>query len=320
MISATSGWRTTSPSVNRVTPMPRMPSSRCSASRSPDGWPRGRSVCDGSPVTTALAPKPSRVRNIFICSTVVFWASSRMTNASLRVRPRMNASGATSMTSSAIIFWTLSTSSMSPSASYSGRTYGLTFSSSVPGKNPSFSPASTAGPGEDDAPHLLVEQRAHRQRHRQVGLAGAGRADAEDDVVGAHLIDVLLLVGALGRDRPPGARHQHGVGEDRRQLGAAIGRQHLDRAHDVVGREVLALAGEAVELLERRAHDRDHVVVAVDRDLVAAQVELRAGGALDELEPGVVGAAQGLEGLGVVERELVAAEGWLGHDRDFCRR
>ena len=49
-----------------------------------------------SPVTTAFEPKPSRVRNIFICSGVVFWASSRMMNASLSVRPRMNASGAIS--------------------------------------------------------------------------------------------------------------------------------------------------------------------------------------------------------------------------------
>ena len=38
-----------------------------------------------SPVTTILEPKPSRVRNIFICSGVVFCASSRMMNASLRV-------------------------------------------------------------------------------------------------------------------------------------------------------------------------------------------------------------------------------------------
>ena len=34
-------------------------------------------------------PKPIRVRNIFICSAVVFWLSSRMINASFKVRPRM---------------------------------------------------------------------------------------------------------------------------------------------------------------------------------------------------------------------------------------
>ena len=42
-----------------------------------------------SPVMTILEPKPSRVRNIFICSGVVFCASSRMMKESSSVRPRM---------------------------------------------------------------------------------------------------------------------------------------------------------------------------------------------------------------------------------------
>ena len=50
-----------------------------------------------SPVITTLEPKPMRVSTIFICSVVVFWASSMITNASLSVRPRMKAMGATSM-------------------------------------------------------------------------------------------------------------------------------------------------------------------------------------------------------------------------------
>jgi len=51
-----------------------------------------------SPVTTIVELNPRRVRNILICSGVVFWASSRMMNESFRVLPRMNASGATSIT------------------------------------------------------------------------------------------------------------------------------------------------------------------------------------------------------------------------------
>ena len=58
--------------------------------------PPGTSTWVVSPVTTAFDPKPMRVRNIFICSGVVFWASSRMMKLPLSVRPRMNASGATS--------------------------------------------------------------------------------------------------------------------------------------------------------------------------------------------------------------------------------
>jgi hypothetical protein len=56
---------------------------------SPEVDPPGRSTCVTSPVTTIFELKPRRVRNIFICSGVVFWASSRMMNASLRLRPRM---------------------------------------------------------------------------------------------------------------------------------------------------------------------------------------------------------------------------------------
>ena len=44
----------------------------------PGALVRGRSICVMSPVTTIFELKPSRVRNIFICSGVVFCASSRM--------------------------------------------------------------------------------------------------------------------------------------------------------------------------------------------------------------------------------------------------
>ena len=61
--------------------------------------------------------KPRRVRNIFICSDVVFCASSRMMNASLSVRPRMYASGAISIAPFSVSVATFSASIMSYSAS-----------------------------------------------------------------------------------------------------------------------------------------------------------------------------------------------------------
>ena len=72
-----------------------MPESTFSRPCRPDR-PPCTSTCVTSPVTTALDPKPMRVRNIFICSGVVFWASSQMMKLLFRVRPRMNARGATS--------------------------------------------------------------------------------------------------------------------------------------------------------------------------------------------------------------------------------
>src|SRR5216684_6067562 len=145
MICCTRLCRTTSFSLNCATPMPSILPQTSSASTNPDFFPAGKSICVTSPVTTALELKPRRVRNIFICSLVVFCASSRITNESLSVRPRMNASGATSMMPFSRKRSSLSASSMSYSASYKGRMYGSIFCCSVPGKKLSRYPASTAG-------------------------------------------------------------------------------------------------------------------------------------------------------------------------------
>ena len=50
-------------------------------------------------------PKPTRVRNIFICAGVVFCASSRMIKALSSVRPLIYARGATSMSPFSAFFW-----------------------------------------------------------------------------------------------------------------------------------------------------------------------------------------------------------------------
>src|SRR5688572_15823360 len=93
----TSTWRTTSWLPNSTNSIPSISPRICRTWMRPEAWSCGRSIWVTSPVTTTLEPKPSRVRNICICSGVVFCASSRMMNESLRVRPRMNASGATSI-------------------------------------------------------------------------------------------------------------------------------------------------------------------------------------------------------------------------------
>ena len=86
-----------------------------------------------------------RVRNIFICSGVVFCASSRMMTASFNVRPRMKASGAIWITLFSMYSFSLAPGTMSCRASYKGWRYGSSLSFISPGRNPNFSPASTAG-------------------------------------------------------------------------------------------------------------------------------------------------------------------------------
>ena len=68
-----------------------------SASYKPEVTRGGKSICVLSPLTTILELLPKRVKNIFICSAVVFCASSKITNAFSSVRPRIYASGATSI-------------------------------------------------------------------------------------------------------------------------------------------------------------------------------------------------------------------------------
>jgi len=79
----------------------------------PERVPLGRSTWLRSPVTTMREFSPSRVRNIFICTAVVFWASSRMAKALVSVRPRMKASGATSISPLSRRFTTCGAGSMS---------------------------------------------------------------------------------------------------------------------------------------------------------------------------------------------------------------
>ena len=81
--------RTTSALPSWQMDMPSTPLRTFMASFRPLGLSPGRSIWVMSPVMTTLEPKPIRVRNIFICSRLVFWASSRMMKLSSRVRPRI---------------------------------------------------------------------------------------------------------------------------------------------------------------------------------------------------------------------------------------
>ena len=128
-----------------IIPIPSTPSRISRASERPLRTPRGRSTCDVSPVIIILVFVPILVMNIFIWADVVFWASSSMTTASLKVRPLMNAKGAICTTFCSIISRSFWAGIISSRASYSGCRYGSILSLISPGRKPSFSPASTAG-------------------------------------------------------------------------------------------------------------------------------------------------------------------------------
>ena len=237
-----------------------------------------------SPVMTAFDSKPRRVRNIFICSGVVFCASSRMTKASFSVRPRMKAmrrdldeAARDQLVGLLEVHHVVERVVERPQVRRDLLLHAA-------GEKPEPLARLDGRPREDDPLDLLLHQRADRQRHRQVGLAGPRRPDAEHDVVLADGVDVALLGQALGGDGPRAAGDQDRVVEDVAQVDAAVGAQRDGRAADVLRADRRAGAGHAVELLDQAARDDDVVPRADDGQIVAAAVDLRAGLTLDQLE------------------------------------
>ena len=138
-------------------------------------------------------------------------------------------------------------------------------------------------PGQDDPVDLLGLQRLHRLGHRQVGLAGAGRADAEDDGVLVDRVDVALLAQRLGADGAPAP----GEDVERQHLGGPLGGallEHADGAPDGVGGQRLALLDQLEQLGEEALGEGVVGRRAGDGDLVAADVHVAGDRALDELE------------------------------------
>src|SRR5262249_5490382 len=147
--------------------MSSTPSRISCTSRSPLAWPAGRSTWVMSPVTTTREPKPSLVRNIFICSAEVFCASSRMMKESFSVRPRR----------------TLDRARRDERREGLGTQHGgqcVVQGAQVrvdllvrgAGQEAEALTRLHRGPGEDDPVDLLGLQRLDRLGHRQVGLSG----------------------------------------------------------------------------------------------------------------------------------------------------
>ena len=156
--------------------MPSMPARISSSPTSPERAPP-RSIWVTSPVTTHREPKPMRVRNIFICSGVVFCASSRMTNEPLSVRPRMKASGATSI----VPLLEQPLGAVGAEHVVEGvverAQVRVDLRHQVAGQEAEPLAGLDGGSGEDDPLDLAALQRLDRGGDREVGLARPGGAD-----------------------------------------------------------------------------------------------------------------------------------------------
>ena len=148
------------------------------------------------------------------------------------------------------------------------------------------------GAGQDDPVDLLGLQRLHGLGHREVGLAGAGGPDAEDDGVLVDRVDVALLVQRLGPDRAAA------VGQDveGEHVGRALGRlgaQHRDHALDGLGVTPWPVRMIVTSSSSIRSARATSAGSPRKRDLVAADVEVGVEGLLHQREVLVTGAEQG---------------------------
>ena len=114
-------------------------------------------------------------------------------------------------------------------------------------------------------------ERGHGAGHREVGLAGAGGADAEGEVVRADGLDVALLREPAGPDGAPPGADGHRVVEHVAELDVRLAPEHAERPGDVVRLHVDALARERGRLGEEPLGQRDVRGVALEQDLVAPQ-------------------------------------------------
>ena len=145
--------------------------------------------------------------------------------------------------------------------------------------------------GEHDALHSPLHEVGHRHGHGQVGLAGAGRADAEDDVVVPDGLHVATLTHVLGRDDAVAGGDVDGVAEHlarrlplRHQLGGLVDVLQVERvAARRRGRRVRAPPARRAPAPPRRRRRRRSV---------APGAELDAGPALHQLQMFLVGAAE----------------------------
>src|SRR5229473_2723107 len=178
MICCTRLCRTTSFSPKCTTAMPPIFPQTSSASINPDFLPGGKSICVMSPVMTAFELNPSRVRNIFICSLVVFCASSRITKEAFQL-------GRVDHVVKRVVQWAH---------------VRVDLLLQRPRQKAQTLARFHRGPRQNNAVYLLRQQRAHGHRHGNVSLAGSARADPKHHVMLLDLFHVAALAGIFRSD------------------------------------------------------------------------------------------------------------------------
>ena len=132
------------------------------------------------------------------------------------------------------------------------------------------------GAGEDDAPHLLPLERVDGCRYRKVGLAGSSGPDAECDVMGGDVRDILRLVVRAGLDVAFLGPYRDVAAEFVHRLVLLEGSSALYREVDVLRGDLADFSadggGVGVKLVQHMLGGLD--VTGISRDSEASSVVL----------------------------------------------
>src|SRR5207245_4052344 len=154
----------------------------------------------------------------------------------------------------------------------------------VAGKEAELLPGLHRGAAENDPLHPPLDQRGHRHRHGQIGLAGAGGPDPEDDVVLADRVDVRLLVETLGRDGTVPVRDIDGVEEDVLEVRVRVREQHLARLLHVLEPQRILALDQLGQASQQFLGERDLRRLTGDEEDVPALSDMDPEPLLDQLE------------------------------------
>ena len=247
---------------------------------------------------------PSRVRNIFICIDVVFCASSRMMAALVSVRPRMKASGAISISPVCKRAFDDPRIHQIVQRVVDRPQIGIDFLAQIAGQKAEPLAGFDRGPRQDDAIDFLALEQLGGMRHREPGLAGAGRADAEHQFVAFERADIGILRGGAGPHRALAQIDALelrfcGLGVELEQR--ALRDHRADRAFDIALRQIVALGCLRIQGFQHAPRGVAAVARAGDSDVIAAGVHDDSEPALDQRQVLSVGADQRRRRAVVVE-------------------
>ena len=153
--------------------------------------------------------------------------------------------------------------------------------------------------GQHDAVDLAGLQHRDRLGDREIGLAGAGRADAEHHLVRGQRLHVGGLAGAARPDRAaPGADRRQ---VRQRQARIVLGVGQPDRRLDLAAADASPRSSRRHSAVQRGLRRLDPRRVAGDRDAVAAAGQPHAQRLLDPDQMPVVVAEQQRQQRVVVE-------------------